>query len=82
MSKPRLEKNRLGLALINGCCDKPHAYIRGSKLAIRSHHEHETHTLELTPDDLRRLADEIEAEGLPRVFRLHKPKTSVITSAA
>lgn len=60
MGEPRIEKKHLGLALVNGCCDRPHAYVRGAAWRFKSEHGHDKHPLDLTAEDLRRMADELE----------------------
>ena len=64
MSGPRLEKTRRGKTVLrSGCCSLPHAEVIGSKLRITSHHDRERHAIELTPQDLRDLAEQLEKEG-------------------
>jgi hypothetical protein len=64
MSEARLEKTETGRVLLRGpCCGLPHAEKVGGKLRIVSRHEKQRHALDLTPDELRALADEIERSG-------------------
>jgi hypothetical protein len=65
MSKPRLKRDGHGrLVLVTGCCPSPHGVVKGDALEMQSPHARPAHKLKLTPEVLRRLADEIEqAEG-------------------
>lgn len=64
MSRPRLERRRLGVALVTDARVAPFGYVRGDKLRIKSGDD----SIEFGPDDLRRLADEMEALNPTRMF--------------
>lgn len=79
MSKPRLEKRRLGYALVTDSRTAPFGYVRDGKLRMRSGDDY----IEFSPEDLERLARELrEASGGRRVFQLHKGEIPVISSGA
>lgn len=69
MSKPRIVERPKGRALVNGCCPNPHGYVQGGKLCMMSPHERGGHPIEFTPEDLREMADEIEAASI-RSFKV------------
>lgn len=56
------EKRKNGEALMCDCCTMPYGYLQNGKLVISSRHGSQQHTNALTPEQLRRLADELEAE--------------------
>ena len=64
MSVPRLEKRRLGYALVTDARLAPFGYLRQGKLRMKSGDEN----IEFTPDDLRRLADEMDSLQHVRTF--------------
>jgi len=79
MGRPRLERRRLGYALVNDTRISPFGYVRGGKLRMKSGDDF----IELSPDELERLAAEIRAlENPPRTFRLHGPAGRVVSSGA
>ena len=57
----RKEERRGGQALMCDCCTYPYAYIQAGKLVVTSRHGSQQHTNTLTPEELRQLADDIEA---------------------
>lgn len=73
--KGRLVKVKGQRVLLGACCNLPHAKERGGKLIFRSPHEkRNAHPIELTPAELRELADELESEP-SKVLRVYKSST-------
>lgn len=67
MGKPRLEKRRLGLALVTDARVAPFGYVRDGKLRMESGRD----AVEFEPEDLERLAKEMRAERAAKVRRVH-----------
>lgn len=53
------------LALYGGCCGFPFAHVVGDKLRIIARHEKARHPLNLSAEDLRRIADALEKKDEP-----------------
>lgn len=51
---------RKGTPVEGDCCPTPFGYINDRALLVYGRHDGELHLLPLTPDDLRKLAAEIE----------------------
>jgi hypothetical protein len=66
MSGARLEKRKNGWALVTDARIAPFGYVRDRVLNIESGDD----SIEFRPDDLRRLAEEIEALEQRRIFKL------------
>jgi len=65
MSTPRIEERRGRRVLVTNCCPLVHGKVEGGKLRMLSPHEKRNpHPVEFTPDDLRRIADALEKEGV------------------
>lgn len=60
----RLEQRAKGVALVNGCCVMPHGYIVNGKLRLQSVHDRKAHVVELSAEELRQIADEIDCQNL------------------
>lgn len=64
MSQPRFEKRKKGVALVNDERIAPFGYVRDGVLRMYNGKD----KLELSPEDLRRLADELENLDTQRTF--------------
>lgn len=53
-------EGRKGLALVGDCCRLPFGYAKDGKLVLKMPHTKQGHTLELTANDLRSLANLLE----------------------
>lgn len=54
------KSNLKGVPLEGDCCPSPFGYLRNGRLMIYGRHDRELHVLVLKPEDLRKIATELE----------------------